>query len=159
MNSKFYNNKVVSISDRHSSIGFNKNKKNDNGNGGGGNDMEERIIKLEADVGSIKEIVKNHNNRFDKIDDKFEKFNDKLGEINKNFNNEINKNFNKLDDKLGEYNKQLFTMNGNLGEIKNQLTYTLTYKNLIKYTSSILALLIAFISIISAIAKYLLHLI
>ncbi|MBI0180245.1 hypothetical protein [Commensalibacter sp. W8163] len=112
-------------------VGFNfKDKKRYNSNGGGGNDMEERIIKLEVDVGSIKEIVKDHNNRFDKIDTKFD-----------------------------EYNKQLFIMNGTLSEIKNQLTYTLTYKNLIKYTSSILALLIAFISIISAIAKYLLHLI
>lgn len=114
-----------------------KDKKRYNSNGGGGDDMEERIIKLEADVGSIKEIVKDHNIRFDKIDTRFDK----------------------IDDKFNEYNKQLFIMNGTLGEIKNQLTYTLTYKNLIKYTSSILALLIAFISIISAIAKYLLHLI
>lgn len=43
-----------------------------NDNSGGGDDMEERIIKLEADVGSIKEIVKDHNNRFDKIDARLE---------------------------------------------------------------------------------------
>lgn len=45
---------------------------NSNGGGNGGNNMEERIIKLEADVGSIKEIVKDHNNRFDKIDARLE---------------------------------------------------------------------------------------
>jgi len=87
---------------------------NSNGGGNGGDNMEERIIKLEADVGSIKEIVKDHNNRFDKIDtrfdkidarfdkidDKFDKFNDKidakLGEINKKFNEFPTKDFMKI---------------------------------------------------------------
>lgn len=120
------------------------NKYNGNGGGNGGDDMEERIIKLEAGIDFIKDKLSSHDDEFKKIDNKFDK---------------IDARFDKIDTKFDEFNKQLFIMNGTLGEIKNQLTYTLTYKNLIKYTSSILALLIAFISIISAIAKYLLHLI
>lgn len=72
MNGQPYNN-ITSIEDHRNSIGLHtKNKKSYNGNGGGGDNMEERIIKLEADVGSIKEIVKDHNNRFDKIDARLE---------------------------------------------------------------------------------------
>lgn len=66
-------------------------------------DMEERIIKLEADVGSIKEIVKDHNNRFDKIDARFENLekliNDKFSIINDRFNN-LNDRFNNMYESL-----------------------------------------------------------
>ena len=80
-----------------------KDKKRYNSNGGGGDDMEERIIKLEADVGSIKEIVKDHNNRFDKIDARFENLekliNDKFSIINDRFNN-LNDRFNNMYESL-----------------------------------------------------------
>lgn len=91
MNGQTYNtNNVVSISDHHSYIDFHKkNKKSYNGNGGGGDDMEKRLSNLEAGIGYIKEKLISHDNEFKKIDDK-------LGEINKNFNEFPTKDFMKL---------------------------------------------------------------
>lgn len=45
-----------------------------NGGDGGGDDMEKRIIKLEANVESIKDKLNEHDKRFDKIDNELDKF-------------------------------------------------------------------------------------
>ena len=89
MNGQPYNN-ITSIEDHRNSIGLHtKNKKSYNGNGGGGDDMEKRLSNLEAGIGYIKEKLISHDNEFKKIDDK-------LGEINKNFNEFPTKDFMKL---------------------------------------------------------------